>query len=180
MKLSLTEAARHRGKTTRQPRYLLKTGKLPATKESGRWQIDSNDLPQGDGKAKARKPKLERAADIAEKVLRQEPKRRKTYSLQDLKAFQTGKAIFHELLQAKEKDHPACEYLREALLLLGCGCRCARHGSPIARANGGGPRWPPSSCARTSTCSGSHGRCWPGSTATATTANSASATPNRA
>jgi hypothetical protein len=37
MKMSLNEAAAHLGKSVRQIRYMVSTGRLPATKHAGRW-----------------------------------------------------------------------------------------------------------------------------------------------
>ena len=45
MELSLSEVATVLGKSERQVRYLIKTERLKASKQGGRWSIHSEDLP---------------------------------------------------------------------------------------------------------------------------------------
>jgi excisionase family DNA binding protein len=69
MNLSLSEAARLLGKSDRQVRYLITSGKLSARKVDGRWAIRREDLPLSPGQEKAARQKTERAARLALELL---------------------------------------------------------------------------------------------------------------
>ncbi len=74
MDLSLSEAARLLGKTDRQVRYLIQTGKIPAHKKGSRWIVRRDDLPLSPGQLTAAKQKTERAGRLAEEILRPDAK----------------------------------------------------------------------------------------------------------
>ncbi len=122
MDLSLSEAARLLGKSDRQVRYLIRAGTLPARKKNGRWIVRRDDLPLSDKQERAVEHKKERAARLAEEILRPEGgNARKRYSIRDLRAYREGAAIYRELTAAAGADHAATELMREALMLLACG-----------------------------------------------------------
>ncbi len=121
MDLSLSEAARLLGKSDRQVRYLIRAGKLPASKKNGRWTIRREDLPLSAKQERAARHKVDRAAQLAEEILRPEGgDAKKKYSIRDLRAYREGAAIYRELAAAGA-DHAATELMRESLMLLACG-----------------------------------------------------------
>ena len=105
MKLSLTDAARILGKSSRQVRYMIHKGRLPATKLGERWVIRREDLPVSAGQQRALERKKEKALNMAENVLHGET--RPFYSVLDLKVFHTGSKIYHELIAEIGKEDPA-------------------------------------------------------------------------
>jgi len=122
MDLSLTEAARLLGKSDRQIRYLIRGGELPARKEGGRWILRREDLPLSPKQERASEQKRERAARLAEEILRPESgAAKKKYSIRDLRAYREGSAIYRELAAGAGADHAAAVLLRESLMLLACG-----------------------------------------------------------
>jgi excisionase family DNA binding protein len=125
MELSLAEAARLLGKSERQVRYLIKTGDLAARKRDGHWRIQREDLPISDRQEAAAQHKAERAARLALEVLQAregQPGSPRRYSVRELRAYQEGAPLYRELVGATGPDHPAAALLREALMLLACGC----------------------------------------------------------
>lgn len=121
MKLSVTEAAQLLGKSDRQIRYLIDQG-LPARKEKGHWVIRRQDLPLSKGQEKAARQKTERAAQLAEKILRPEPREaKKGYSVREMRAYQEGAPLYRDVVAAVGAEHPGVGLLREALMLLACG-----------------------------------------------------------
>lgn len=124
MDLTLAEAARALGKSDRQVRYLIRCGRLPARKVDGRWRIQREDLPLSEGQRRAEEIKKERAARIALEVLQpavdQPPGKR--FSVQELRAYREGAPLYRALTSRLGDDHPAVACLREALMLLACGC----------------------------------------------------------
>lgn len=123
MLLSLSEAARLFGKSDRQVRYLIRTGKLPARKEDGRWVIRREDLPLSPGQEKAARRKSERAVDLALELLDPEARKdkKKGYSIRQMRAFQEGVPLYHDLTGQLSAEHPAALLLRESLMLFACG-----------------------------------------------------------
>ena len=126
MELSLSEAARLLGKSERQVRYLIRSGGLPAKKADGRWRIQRADLPLSEGQQRAAQVKAERAVEIALEVLQPAAdsggERRRRYSVEELRAYREGAPLYRDFLSAAGAAHPAVEFLREALMLLACGC----------------------------------------------------------
>jgi hypothetical protein len=123
MELSLPEAARLLGRSERQIRYLIRTGALRAQKHEGRWRIDRADLPLSAGQERAAQAKAERATELALEVLRPaERPAQKRYSVRELRAYREGAPLYRDLVEATAQDHPAAGLLREALMLLACGC----------------------------------------------------------
>jgi excisionase family DNA binding protein len=126
VELSLAEAARLLGKSERQVRYLLQTGALQAQKRDGHWRIRREDLPLSERQEAAAVQKSERAARLALEVLQpregQQGSTRRRYSVRELRAYQEGAPLYRDLVETAGPDHPAAPYLREALMLLACGC----------------------------------------------------------
>lgn len=123
MDLSLTEAARLLGKSERQTRYLVRGGKIPARKtENGRWLIRREDLPLSAGQERAERQKSERAARLAEEILRPgDTPTEKTYSVRELRAYREGAPLLRRVVSTCGAEHPSAGLLREALMLLACG-----------------------------------------------------------
>ena len=65
MDLSLTEASAVLGKTERQIRYLIKSGRIQARKSGGRWIVDGTALPGGPESERA---VVERAGELSAAV----------------------------------------------------------------------------------------------------------------
>ncbi len=134
MKLSLAEAATVLGKTERQVRYLIKTGRLPAEKEGRRWWIESADLPLSERQRQALGERhraareafdkgLEPIAKAAEPAAKKHEKKR-GYSVTDLVAFSTGEEIYRQVSRQLGADDPAPGHLFAALALVARGCHC--------------------------------------------------------
>ncbi|HRC85320.1 MAG TPA: helix-turn-helix domain-containing protein [Thermoanaerobaculia bacterium] len=93
MNLSLSEAATALGKSERQVRYLIAQGHLPATKQGGRWQVDSSELPLSEGRRQALEGQLGAARTAVERALAPlakavgAPAERRSFSVRDLEAF---------------------------------------------------------------------------------------------
>ena len=124
MEVSLAEAARLLGKTTRQVRYMIEQGRLNATKTDGVWHIHSDALPRSPGQLQAQQVRLEQAQQTAEEVLRphKTTSQRGFRSVRDLRAFEVGRDIHRALLPAVGPEHLASRQLREALEHLACAC----------------------------------------------------------
>lgn len=123
MKLTLQQAADELGKSLRQIRYLIKLGKLPATKIGGRWYVDSDGLPRTPGQVAAHERKQARLLAVVEDTLGlPPPEQRRRYSLKDLRAFQIAALLYREAAAALDANHPACRALRDTLEALARGC----------------------------------------------------------
>lgn len=122
MDLSLSEAARLLGKTDRQMRYLVCSGEIPARKDKGRWRIHRDDLPLGEGQERAQRQKDERAARLAEEILRPAAKgSKKGFSVREIRAYREGAPIYRQIVAEVGAEHPSVVLLREAFMLLACG-----------------------------------------------------------
>lgn len=122
MELSLTEAARLLGKSERQMRYLIQEARVPARKVHGHWVIRREDLPLSEGQVRAARQKTERAARLAEEILRpEEESSPQGHSIRQLRAYQVGVPLYRDLVEKTGADHPAAALMREALMLLACG-----------------------------------------------------------
>ena len=124
MKLTLEQAAVRLGKSERQIRYLIQSGKLVAEKVGGRWLIDSEQLPLSDGQRLAveRKERQLRAAVEDGLGLAQSDDRPPRYSVRDLKAFQLALPLQQKASTLLGADHPATVALRHVLEELTRGC----------------------------------------------------------
>ena len=122
MDLSLKEAARMLDKSQRQLRYMIHNGELPAKKVRERWRIKREDLPLTDGQARAHERKLSQVSRMVDSVLQSPSKKKKHYSVLDLKVFQVGKNLFRHVIEGLTEDHAAGQALRESLVLIGNGC----------------------------------------------------------
>lgn len=124
MELSLSEAARLLGKSDRQVRYLIRSGRIPARKHDGHWIIQREDLPLSDGQVRAERQKAERATRLAAEILRPDAGAagaKKSYSVRETRAFEEGGPLYHDLKAETGAEHPAAVFLRESLMLLACG-----------------------------------------------------------
>ena len=89
MELSLAEAAVQLGKTPRQVRYLIKQGRLRATKRAGAWLVDSADLTRSDAQVEAALSKqAQLRAAVEEALVLPTAERRRGYSFTQLRASQ--------------------------------------------------------------------------------------------
>jgi hypothetical protein len=129
VKISLAETATVMGRSERQVRYLIKTGKLKAAKEGGQWRIATSDLPLTEEQRHALNGRLQVARDAFEKGLEPVAKTtggrgegRRQYSVTDLAAFQAGQAIFREIREDPGEESVACRQLAAALTLVVRGC----------------------------------------------------------
>ncbi|MEM7253287.1 MAG: helix-turn-helix domain-containing protein [Pseudomonadota bacterium] len=131
MKLSLTETSDVLGKSERQIRYMIRAEQLPATKVGGRWEIDSADLPLTD----AQRAKLaERAhtvtsamTDALESVAKATTGgKARPFSVTDFQAFQIGRSVYHDVVDALGPDSLSAQHLYAALAGLTRGCHAYR------------------------------------------------------
>lgn len=126
MQLSLTQAAQLLGKTRRQVEYLITQERLRARKVGGRWQIDETDLPLSPGQRQAERRRADHLRDAVSDVLdRAAPRPR--YSMRDLHAFATARAIWQQGGTALAEQHPARGHLRHAIDQLAIGCHRYEH-----------------------------------------------------
>lgn len=119
MELSLNEAARLLGKSDRQVRYLIRSGKLQARKADGRWIIRREDLPLSEGQVKAERQKAERASRLAAEILRPDAERagaRKSFSVQETRAFEEGGPLYRDLRAQAGADRRVTALLETILV----------------------------------------------------------------
>jgi hypothetical protein len=93
MDLSLRDAAKLLGKSPRQVRYMMQTGRIKARKDGGRWVIPRKELPLSDTAVARGLADQARLKDVLEGALGTPggsagAKRR--YSVTDLKVFGVG------------------------------------------------------------------------------------------
>ena len=124
MHLSLAEAASALGRSERQVRYLIKTGRLKATKDGGRWVVDRADLPLSVGQRQARQKKAESLQDAVEQALgpHLDPLARKTWTVRSMGSFRSAHAAWKLAHEAVGLEHPAVAALQQTLLEIGRGC----------------------------------------------------------
>lgn len=121
MLLSLTQTAQLLGKTRRQVEYLIRQGRLTASKVGGRWQVDEAALALSPGQrqaARRRADALRGAADAALDASAPRP----GYSMADLHAFRTVQGLWVDCGAALGAGDPAVAQLRTALDRLAVGC----------------------------------------------------------
>lgn len=139
MKISLSEAAIALGKSERQVRYLIKTHRLEAHKEHGRWSIDTSDLPLTEVQRNAMSDRIQAAREAFDKGLEPAEKasgqknKRQHYSVTDFKAFHSGESLYHDLRKELGPEDPACVHLFDALTLLTKGCHAFQPVDKAAR-----------------------------------------------
>lgn len=121
MDLTLDQAATLLGKTTRQVRYMVDKGRLPAKKDGAHWTVRREDLGLSDAQVQHRARDVDRLRDRVEDALhiREAPPR---FSIADLKAFQAGRPLYLGALESLGPEHLATAALKRALLELGAGC----------------------------------------------------------
>lgn len=123
MLLTLDQIASRLGKSQRQIRYLIKTGRLQAQKSGGRWFIDTDDLELSDGQQKSldRRQRQLRAA-VEEGLQLADEEQPKRYSLLDLVAFQLTMPLQQQSSKVLGAEHPATVSLHSGLKKLAIGC----------------------------------------------------------
>lgn len=133
MTLSLTQAAALLGKTPRQVRYMIKRGRLRATKENGRWLIERDDLPLSEGQLRARERKAREiegtVLDALGPHLRPGAKRR--YSVLELSAFSHGREVHAGLMRAVGAEHEATRAIEDSLVRVSQGCHRFHEGEKL-------------------------------------------------
>ncbi len=123
MELSLTDAARLLNKTPRQVRYLIRQGKLAATKVNGRWRLQSEALPLSESQLRSKARQAEALRETLDEALG--PSGRlagRRYSVRDLQAFSAARQLWARLVDTLGEAHEATRALRAALVALGQGC----------------------------------------------------------
>ncbi len=126
--LTIDEAAVELGKSARQVRYMVKQGKLPATKIAGRWRIARSALPRSGGQRAAADRRLGGLRDTVDRTLGTGEKPRR-YSIRDLKAFEVGERIRRDAIEQLGGDDPLVAHLRDVLVDLAQGCHRFRSGA---------------------------------------------------
>jgi hypothetical protein len=124
MTLSLSDVARLLGKSERQVRYMVKTGRLAGRKEGAHWVFDRDALPLSQGQTRAQDQKAARALAIAQDVLgpaAARPDGAERMSLRQLTAMSEGLRLHATVREALGIAHPAAMHLRESLAMLGLG-----------------------------------------------------------
>ena len=123
MELTVQDAARILGKSERQVRYLIQTGRLPANKKDGQWKISRDDLPRSPGQQRAHQQKAERASEVAAAVLAlgDYEGRKKSWTVDQLHAVRHGEPLYRTCLDQLGPEHEATQRLRAALMLISCG-----------------------------------------------------------
>jgi excisionase family DNA binding protein len=123
MKLTLEQACHELGKSRRQVRYLIDQGRLKAKKDGGRWTIDSDDLPHGDGRKQARERRSRQMQAVVEDSFAADSgKAKRRYSVRSIKAFALSLPLRREVAADLGVDHPATLALDRMLRLLAQGC----------------------------------------------------------
>jgi hypothetical protein len=137
MRLSLADAAIALGRSQRQIRYMIQTGRLQARKDGGRWVIDSADLPLDAGQRKALQGRVGQARQPLDKCLaplEKGAKEKRQYSVTDLHAYEVGMGLLRELIWAEEDYSPeARRCLFDALIWLSRGCHAFQPADKAAR-----------------------------------------------
>ncbi len=132
MLLSLTQAAQLLGKSRRQLEYQIQQGRLRASKVDGRWRIDESDLPLSPGQRQAMRRRADGLRQAAAEVLDTTAPRPR-YSMTDLQAFATTRAIWRDAQALLPPEHEARGPLRAALDQIAVGChRFVRHDKALA------------------------------------------------
>ncbi len=123
MQLSLAQAAQLLGKSPRQVRYLIRTRRLAAKKEGGRWIIERDDLPLTAAQRRALERKRNELADVVETALgpRLETGKRR-YSVREMAAFQKGREAYRACRDALGADHCSTSALESSLVSVSRGC----------------------------------------------------------
>jgi hypothetical protein len=109
------------GQTPRQVRYLIKNGRLRASKEAGRWVIDDGDLPLSEGQRRSAERKTAELATAVEEALGPQQRKGRPYSVRDIRAFERGVSCWRAA-KAAYGEHPATSALGESLVLVAQGC----------------------------------------------------------
>lgn len=126
--LSIAATAELLGKTQRQVRYLLKTGRIKAHKVSGKWRIAAGDLPLTEAQRQGLSDRAETVVQAATEAV--EPVRkaasgdedRKRFSVTDLRAWKQGEPLYRRAAAQLGREHSATTRLRACLEALAQGC----------------------------------------------------------
>jgi hypothetical protein len=134
MILSLPEVARLLGQTERQVRYLIKTGKLLAKKDGGRWVIEREALELSPGQERALSRRAQALSTEVDRALKPflERGKKPSYSVRDLAALTTCRALLVTARSLLDHQHLVLRSLELAIVEL---CRgCYRYHVPDKRA----------------------------------------------
>ena len=131
MELSLKDAATLLGKSPRQLRYLLATGRLKGEKHGKSWRFDPDKLPLTEAQRQSlrdRADTLQEAAQAAaSKAATAAGDGKRHYSVTDMRAYQLGEPLYQRVAAAWGVEDPAAGRLRRALECIALGCH-AYHG----------------------------------------------------
>lgn len=127
MEFTIDQAAVRLGKTARQVRSMVDRGELPSRRTETRrvFVILDNDTAGSDGQRQAQQHKLDSLRDVVEQTLATVETAggaKRGYTLEDLRAFQSGRAIYLETTAVLGVDHPAVVQLQLVLSQLAMGC----------------------------------------------------------
>ncbi len=121
MEYTLEQVATLLGKSRRQIRYMISTGRLPATRTGHRWRVRAEDLPRSAGAVDARTRRVTALRDAVDEVLPTSPHTRGT-SVTRIRAFEIGRGLLGQLREALGAEHGAVAHLRASLDQLAIGC----------------------------------------------------------
>ena len=77
--------------------------------DDGRWVIQREDLPLSEGQVRAERQKAERATRLAAEILRPDAGSagaKKSYSVQETRAFEEGEPLYRDLRARAGTEHP--------------------------------------------------------------------------
>jgi excisionase family DNA binding protein len=132
VQLTLQQAATKLGKTSRQIRYMIQTGKLQATKSGASWRINSDALPLSERQVEAAMVKEQRTRAALEDALEPKGARRRRYSFRDLRAAKVAVPLLQAATEALGADHSAVQSMKHALKQLARGCHRYRREDKVA------------------------------------------------
>lgn len=122
MEQTIEQAATALGKSVRQVRYLIKTGKLRARKIGATWVVESADLPRSPEQLEVAAQKVQRLREVVDGALDPTHSSRRRYSVRDLRATQVLLPLLHSCTRELGGEHPATRSLQLVLEHLTRGC----------------------------------------------------------
>lgn len=122
MEQTIEQAAIALGKSVRQVRYLIKTGKLRARKIGTTWVVESGDLPRSPEQLEVAAQKIERLREVVDVALDPTHSSLRRYSVRDLRATQLVLPLLQSCARELGGEHPATRSLQRVLEHLSRGC----------------------------------------------------------